>query len=266
MNIAHHEILNLCEENNTYRFNYIGMLGIDTNSVALHSHPLWEVVYYTQGSGILRGEEGKNIPFGEGDFVLIPPGYSHGECSGDGYHNIHFTTREVLFPQVTQPVFLHDDTSRPVREILRQAYVVYHTSPQGFSALLDALFETFACYARSLYGAQAGNPYVEELQRELLNHLSDADFSLKDTLSNYPFHPEYLRRLFRQEIGKSPGRYLSDLRLDYARRLLLSREVNRLSVKEISSMCGFSDPLYFSRLFTRRFGVSPAAFPDSLAK
>jgi AraC family transcriptional regulator, arabinose operon regulatory protein len=60
--------------------------------------------------------------------------------------------------------------------------------------------------------------------------------------------------LFTAHTGKSPARYLRELRLDRARVLL---ETTFLSVKEVMAAVGFNDASHFSRDFERSYGMSP---------
>jgi AraC-like DNA-binding protein len=58
-------------------------------------------------------------------------------------------------------------------------------------------------------------------------------------------------------MGMSPKEYIIKLRLDRSMELL---QCTDLSVGEISDIVGYQDPLYFSKLFKRKLGVSPAAY------
>lgn len=66
-----------------------------------------------------------------------------------------------------------------------------------------------------------------------------------------------LRREFRHCYGISVWKYLDELRMNAAIRLLLAGEK---TVREIAAECGFSDEKYFSRKIRARFGQSPFAF------
>ena len=64
----------------------------------------------------------------------------------------------------------------------------------------------------------------------------------------------YFNRLFAAFYGVAPKEYILRLRLELAQNLLIS---SAESIGSISEICGFPDVYYFSRLFKRRFGISP---------
>ena len=64
----------------------------------------------------------------------------------------------------------------------------------------------------------------------------------------------HLAHLFKDEIGISPVRYLSLVRLKRARQYL---ETRLLSVREIASSVGIHNPSHFSRSFKAVYGLSP---------
>lgn len=63
--------------------------------------------------------------------------------------------------------------------------------------------------------------------------------------------------LFSETIGKPPMRYLRDIRLENACELL---DTSEYPVSEVASLCGFDDPLYFSRVFADKYGISPSGY------
>jgi len=69
--------------------------------------------------------------------------------------------------------------------------------------------------------------------------------------------PNHLNTVFRRTMGRPVHRYLMDRRMAEAEDLLGS---GALPVKCVAYESGFQDPLYFSRVFRRRTGVSPTAY------
>lgn len=63
--------------------------------------------------------------------------------------------------------------------------------------------------------------------------------------------------LFRECTGVSPSRYLTDIRMEKAKQLLVDTD---LSVQDAAAMVGFSDANYFSRQFRRSTGYSPVQY------
>ena len=66
-----------------------------------------------------------------------------------------------------------------------------------------------------------------------------------------------LMKRFRRDCGVTVNEYIVSRRIDIAKELL---QYSELPVSQIAAKCGFSDQLYFSRVFSSRVGVSPTAF------
>lgn len=69
--------------------------------------------------------------------------------------------------------------------------------------------------------------------------------------------PCHLTHVFKSILGVSPIRYIQQMRMDRAKRLLADES---LYVYEIARAIGFDDPFYFSRMFKKVSGVSPGEF------
>ncbi len=68
---------------------------------------------------------------------------------------------------------------------------------------------------------------------------------------------EYFHRRFRQALGMTPFAFMERRRLEEAVQLLTETDI---TLKELSSQLRFSSQFYFTRVFTRRFGVNPSVF------
>lgn len=89
------------------------------------------------------------------------------------------------------------------------------------------------------------------------------DVTLRDLAGQQGMSVSYYRRLFRELLGGSPIDCLLDYRLFQAgKRLAGSAD----PIAGIAVECGFNDPNYFSRLFTRRKGMTPRQWRQSFRK
>jgi len=62
---------------------------------------------------------------------------------------------------------------------------------------------------------------------------------------------------FKECVGQSPYAFLTALRMAHACELLSG---SRMPVKEVAAGCGYENPLYFSRAFSRHFGMPPSEY------
>lgn len=85
-------------------------------------------------------------------------------------------------------------------------------------------------------------------------HYTEPTLDLKQVSDIFSYNYKYLSHEFKDTFGVGFAQYLNDLRLASAGRLI---DRGIYSVKEIAVQSGFSDTLYFSKLFRQHFGLPP---------
>ena len=93
---------------------------------------------------------------------------------------------------------------------------------------------------------------IGEMERRITENLSVRQLAAGANLS-----PSRFAHLFRAETGRSPARYLREVRLARARDLL---ESTLLSVKQVRQSVGINDASHFTRDFRRLYGAAPRAW------
>lgn len=93
---------------------------------------------------------------------------------------------------------------------------------------------------------------VEYMNRHYFEPLQIEELAERCGLSKYHFI-----HLFRMCMGMTPYSYLIRIRMERAETLL---QTGDMTVQEVAFVCGYNDPLYFSRAFSRHFGVSPTDY------
>jgi transcriptional regulator GlxA family with amidase domain len=86
------------------------------------------------------------------------------------------------------------------------------------------------------------------------------DLSVKSLAQRAAMSPRNFARLFLQEVGKTPARYIEELRLEAARRQI---ESQAMSFDEVAASCGFASAEILRRVFERRLGVTPRQYRAS---
>lgn len=72
-------------------------------------------------------------------------------------------------------------------------------------------------------------------------------------------YPQFIRR-FKKYTGMTPTGYVTGLKLNKAKELLLNTD---LSVTDVAFSCGFDDAFYFSNFFKKHMTVSPAKYRNN---
>ena len=79
---------------------------------------------------------------------------------------------------------------------------------------------------------------------------------------HFGFSPAYLSKIFRIIKGISPIDYITIKRIERAKDLF-SNSPSKL-IKEVSSIVGFTDPYYFSKVFKKHEGISPKEYINKI--
>ena len=92
--------------------------------------------------------------------------------------------------------------------------------------------------------------------REFLHARADEGVTLAEVARASCLSPFHFHRSFREAFGVSPSRYVTGLRMERAKRLIMSG----MPVTEASQSVGFESLGSFSASFRRRFGTPPSTY------
>ncbi len=101
----------------------------------------------------------------------------------------------------------------------------------------------------------------EALKQNILayvsEHLSDPSLNQAEVADNFGLSVYSLSRFFKEHIGIGFSEYITAMRIDNAKNLLITTQ---LSVASVAAQVGMSNANYFSRLFKTHCGTTPLAF------
>jgi transcriptional regulator GlxA family with amidase domain len=104
-------------------------------------------------------------------------------------------------------------------------------------------------------------PRLAALLEWIPAHLSD-DLSLEALAAQAHMTPRTLSRVFVQELGMGPGRYVERIRLEAARNLLQDAQA---SISTVARLTGFGHPENLRRTFHKHLSVSPQEYAERFA-
>lgn len=230
-----------------------------TFDVRWHKHEHWELVYCTSGKGSFRFENGTIMNYQAGEMVAIPPKEIHANSSQEGFTNIHVTMADPSF--LYRSAFrISDDDLLSLKSAFAQAKCYYMTDIKKRELVLEALGDLITSYIVVFRSNAEFSEPVERIRNSIIHNYSRSDYALDEVIREMPFHYDYLRKLFKKEVGMSPLEYMTGLRMKSAEKLLTAMWTNEYTITEIAQMCGFEDSLYFSRVFKKYYGCSPSNF------
>lgn len=230
-----------------------------TFEVQWHSHDSWELVYCTGGSGVFRFEGGSTLDYREGQVVAIPPHERHANFSKEGFTNLHIRMEDPALPY-RSAFRVDDDSQQHLKNAFTEARYYLLADIQKRELVLAALGELICSYMIVYRSNNEFSRQVEQIRSLIINHYAQCDFALDEAIRAMPFHYDYLRKLFKKEMGVTPLEYMTGLRMKKAETMLTTMFSSDYSVAEIGELCGYEDALYFSRVFKKHYGCSPSAF------
>lgn len=107
------------------------------------------------------------------------------------------------------------------------------------------------------------NVVAESLFETFDKRFCESTFNLNSLAAELKYSPNYLSSIVKKYTGQSFQSYLSYRRLQKALGYIHSGNTH---VKQIAFLCGYSDPLYFSKAFKKRTSYSPTEYIEKIVR
>jgi len=229
------------------------------------SHGCWDLILNLEGNGTMTADK-QTFDFEEGTLFCIPPNVTHEKSSTSGYQDIHIYTYAFLPHFGDKGVLtLQDDELHTARTLFLQMQDIYNNQTVVRKQLIQELYRVLLMWILLQYNASKAPLAVQRVTQKLEQNLADPAYSVVSLLQESNYSPDYIRRLFKQHHGCTPSEYLTRLRLEHAKRLLRTYQLNTYSILQIAWESGFTDPKYFSRVFKKYTGLTPLQYVKQIA-
>lgn len=100
------------------------------------------------------------------------------------------------------------------------------------------------------------DPAVEYLKE----HIYDSKLTTEKLHRLCGISNTYFRQIFIERFGTTPKNYILSKRISHAKAIITSGDYNTIS--EVALSIGYNDPLYFSKVFKKTYGLSPSEIND----
>jgi AraC-like DNA-binding protein/ligand-binding sensor protein len=130
-----------------------------------------------------------------------------------------------------------------------------------FTSRVNKIFNQFFNYLntyRDMKNADFIHKSIDYIKNNYMRKIT-----LEEVADAVHLSPNYFSRVFKDEMKINFIDYLNQVRIEKSMRLLLNVD---LSIKDIASLVGFLDQSYFSKVFRKNMGITPAKFRKSHGK
>jgi two-component system response regulator YesN len=121
---------------------------------------------------------------------------------------------------------------------------------------IEQLFEKTINYFSNNKVTRSGK-VADGAKEYIHNYYHDQELSVKRIAQHLYINQTYLRTMFKKETGMTVSEYITTVRMNEAKDLLLS---GNLRLSNISDAVGYNDASYFSKCFKKYYGISPSEY------
>lgn len=239
----------------------------------LHWHDRVELLLIVQGAMAIQfGDETQWIK--EGALAIVNTRQPHRGIAGDQgvhYHVLMFepgafenstpASQRYIAPILqNQTAFCHTTDHPEVLDMVQQMIALHQDPETNPLQMMGLTYYLLGLFNRHCQGVTRVTAQEDAQFKPILEYINE-HFTEKistQTLSHaFGYDEAYFCRRFKRTTGITVMKYIQILRLEHAQQLL---KKNDQAIGDIALRCGFSDIYYFTRCFSKHFGVAPNAF------
>lgn len=169
--------------------------------------------------------------------------------------SVHFTTYE---PIDTESFCIKASNSNEIVRLLNlieKKFTAKTDELDLLSASYSLCSEINKIYQKSYF---PGDKRMTDAEIYINTHFTEKD-CLSGAVRQSMLTQRRFNDLFKNHFGITPNRYIVNLKIDYAKKLL---RTNYFSIAKISETCGFSDIYYFCKVFKQNTGSTPLKYKN----
>ena len=153
----------------------------------------------------------------------------------------------------------------PIREVLEES-----DDPRQLQSRIRNILDNQQRYRKSVTKSveadreevlQSTKPFMERVMEIMEQNYMDSEFGVQEFCEALGLSRSVASKHLNAEAGLPVGQFIRNYRLNMAKELLSAKTGNR-NITEVAYRVGFNDPKYFTRCFTKMYGVAPSAYHE----
>lgn len=159
------------------------------------------------------------------------------------------------------------DLSLPEKELhssLNQVLssILLSQNYQGCTGCMTKYLDWLISLLNQFNEQSLGKDVIREIQIFIRRNYAE-NITLNSLAEQFYLHPNYLSRLFKEKTGHNFVEYLTEIRMEKVKELLINSDKK---IIEICDITGYDNPRYFSKVFKQYTGMSPREYRENLKK
>lgn len=254
----------------------VSMAALESPHLPMHWHEAMEILFCLNGEVTIHVDH-ETITLSHNQLIVFDSREVHSIHSGSNLYMflcIHVDKKQLsvycpdleLYHIRCRPVPLDDPKSTQYIHLCQLAHDLTRTNIEDESTsamrsdgtallMLADMIRYFSVYSPP--GTAVAQNQPNDTIREIITYVNEhymEKITLDEMAAQTGFSKEYFCRFFKQHMGITFLRYLNEVRISHAGRLLTTTD---LPVFEVMTESGFTNQTIFNRLFKELYGMTP---------
>lgn len=209
--------------------------------------------------------EDQQLTVQDGEMILIPRGTSYTVRSADGAAHrgmyLWFRAEMKNWKPKVYPMENFSEAGQIGTNLISKWQSGGEAEQLKCVSLFYGMLSHIAALENADYATRKKYRIIAPAVNYLKKHIFDCNLKSEELHRLCGISGTYFRKIFLSEFGTSPQKYIINKRLSQAKSILDSGDFT--TVTEVAAAVGYTDPLYFSQSFRRKYGFPPS-HTDSL--
>lgn len=225
--------------------------------------PIHYVNLVTKGSGVLM-YSGREYELNPGTLFFMFPQVAYTIQGSDDFEYIYISyagssaTRLMSSFGITESNSVYHNFTHGAL----WSDAILRITPENANILTESVLFYTLSLVHSIYNTdvvadEKDDNLISSLKSYIDVHYRETDLSISKLSQIFSYSEKYLSAFFKKNMNIRFTEYLNKLRVQYATALMSE---GNCKISQISVMCGYRDPMYFSKVFKRHKGYTPTEY------